>query len=237
MAKPRETSEPAPRDAAEPRDDAAPRDGAPSRGGATPLPSLSEPRRERADAARNRERVLAAARRLFAERGVHAVTMSEVAREAGVAKGTVFHRFGDRAGLALALLDEEERALQERILHGPPPLGPGAPPAERLRAFLAALAAFTIDNRALLLEVDGSAPGARYRTGAYRAWLHHVVVLLDELGVAGDRALHAHVLLAPLAADLVAYLHDDEGVTAEALSAALRAPRAHVGAELGIELL
>ena len=185
------------------------------------LPSLSAPRRERADAARNRERVLAAARRLFAERGVRAVTMSDVARAAGVAKGTVFHRFGARAGLALALVDEEERSLQERVLRGPAPLGPGAPPRERLRAFLAALAELTVDNRELLLEVDGAAPGARYRTGAYRAWLQHVVLLLDELGVAGDRALHAHLLLAPLAADLVAYLHDDEGVIAAALTAEL----------------
>src|SRR5215217_7933273 len=110
------------------------------------------PRRERADAARNRERVLAAARRLFADRGVRAVTMSDVAREAGVAKGTVFHRFGDRAGLALALVDEQERTLQERILRGSPPLGPGAPSRERLLAFLAALAALTVENRELLLE-------------------------------------------------------------------------------------
>src|SRR5215213_10604627 len=103
------------------------------------LPVSGAARSERADAARNRERVLAAARRLFAERGVRAVTMSDVAREAGVAKGTVFHRFGDRAGLALALVDEQERTLQERILRGSPPLGPGAPPRERLLAFLAAL--------------------------------------------------------------------------------------------------
>jgi AcrR family transcriptional regulator len=185
------------------------------------LPFHSAPRRERADAARNRERVLAAARRLFAERGVRAVTMSDVARAAGVAKGTVFHRFGDRAGLALALLDEAERSLQDQLLHGSPPIGPGAPPRERLRAFLAALAAFTVEHRELLLEVDGAAPGARYRTGAYRAWQQHVVVLLDELGAPGDRALHAHLLLAPLAADLVAHLHDAEDVTAEALSAGL----------------
>jgi AcrR family transcriptional regulator len=185
------------------------------------LPSAAEPRRERADAARNRERVLAAARRLFAQRGVRGVSMSDVAREAGVAKGTVFHRFGDRAGLALALLDEAERALQEQILRGPPPLGPGAPARERLRAFVAALAAFTVANRELLMEVDGAEPGARYRTGAYRAWLQHVVVLFDELATAGDRALRAHVLLAPLAADLVAYLHDDEAVTAAALTAEL----------------
>lgn len=186
----------------------------------TDLPVSGE-RRERADAARNRERVLTAAQRLFAEHGVRAVTMSDVAREAGVAKGTVFQRFGDRAGLALALVDEQERELQERILRGPPPLGPGAPPRERLAAFLAALATLTVANRELLLEIDHAAPAARYRTGAYRAWLQHVVLLLGELELPGDRALHAHVLLAPLAADLVGHLHDDEGVTADALTAAL----------------
>jgi AcrR family transcriptional regulator len=185
------------------------------------LPVIGGERRERADAARNRERVLAAARRLFAEHGVRAVTMSDVAREAGVAKGTVFHRFGDRAGLALALVDEHERSLQEQILRGPPPLGPGAPPRERLLAFLGALAELTVEHRELLLEVDGAAPGARYRTGAYGAWLQHVVLLLGGLDAPGDRALLAHVLLAPLAADLVAYLHDEEGVSTAALTAAL----------------
>ena len=202
-----------------------PREGSRRPGGAgspgAELPVSGGARAERADAARNRERVLAAARRLFAERGVRAVTMSDVARAAGVAKGTVFHRFGDRAGLALALVDAEERALQERILRGPAPLGPGAPARERLLAFLGALAVFTVDNRELLLEVDGAAPGARYRTGAYRAWLQHVVLLLDDLGTPGDRALQAHLLLAPLAADIVTYLHEDEDVTAAALTAAL----------------
>src|SRR5687768_18150434 len=101
------------------------------------LPNADEGRpRERADAARNRRRVLEAARQLFAERGVQAVTMSDVARAAGVAKGTIFHRFGDRPGLAQALVDEAERELQEQVLRGPPPLGPGAPPRERLTAFL-----------------------------------------------------------------------------------------------------
>ena len=72
----------------------------------TELPVEGRPRPERADAARNRARVLDAARRLFAAHGVTAVTMSDVAREAGVAKGTIFHRFGNRQGLAQALVDD-----------------------------------------------------------------------------------------------------------------------------------
>ena len=95
-----------------------------------PRPSLE--RRERADAAHNRRRVLAAAEELFASRGARAVTMEDIARAAGVGKGTLYRRFPDRASIAVALLDDHERALQERLLRGPPPLGPGAPPAERL---------------------------------------------------------------------------------------------------------
>jgi AcrR family transcriptional regulator len=164
----------------------------------------------RADAARNHAKVLSAARRLFARHGVSAVSMEQVAREAGVAKGTVFHRFGDRAGLARALLHGDEQALQERILHGPPPLGPGAAAATRLEAFLVALAELTDARRELLLAVDGSGPGGRYRTGAYAAWRLHVRVLLDELRPGADNDVLAHVVLAPLAADLVEHVRGHE---------------------------
>jgi AcrR family transcriptional regulator len=59
---------------------------------------------ERADAARNRARLREAARRLVGEHGAERVTMEAVAREAGVGKGTLFRRFGDRDGLLVALL-------------------------------------------------------------------------------------------------------------------------------------
>jgi AcrR family transcriptional regulator len=172
------------------------------------LPVEGQPRPERADAARNRRRVLDAARRLFDAHGVSAVTMSDVAREAGVAKGTIFHRFGDRQGLAQALVDDAERALQDELLRGPPPLGPGAPPQERLLAFLDALLTLGREHRDLLLEIDSAGPAARHRTGAYRAWLQHVALLLEHLP---DPVLAAHALLAPLAPELLFHLQEDEG--------------------------
>jgi AcrR family transcriptional regulator len=94
--------------------------------------------RERADAARNRVRVLTAAERLFSLHGVAAVTMDDVAAAAGVGKGTLYRRFGDKGGLAVALLDSREQALQQQILTGQPALGPGAPPAARLASFIEA---------------------------------------------------------------------------------------------------
>src|SRR5690348_5726499 len=90
---------------------------------------------ERADAARNRRRILAAAESLFARDGVAATSMDAIAFEAGVGKGTLFRRFGDRASLALALLESSESAFQEAFIRGPAPLGPGAPPCERQIAF------------------------------------------------------------------------------------------------------
>ena len=56
------------------------------------------------------DKVLAAAERLFAERGPCSVSMDAVAAAAGVGKGTLFRRFGDRAGLVQAVLSERERA-------------------------------------------------------------------------------------------------------------------------------
>ena len=99
------------------------------------LPLIEDDPLERADAARNRARILCSAARLFDERGIECVSMDDIADAAGVGKGTVFRRFGSRSSLAQAVLSERERAFQEHIVRGTPPLGPGAPPRERLSAF------------------------------------------------------------------------------------------------------
>ncbi len=173
-----------------------------------PRSGYSAPAKERADAARNRARVLAAAARLFHEHGVAAVSMDQVAAAAGVGKGTLFRRFGDKAGLAVALLDEQERGLQAAILSGPPPLGPGAEPVERLVAFLDAYADFLDDNLDLVHMSETARPGARYSIGAYRLWHRHVAYLLEQAGTP-DADYLAHALLAPLAADQRMALRDE----------------------------
>ncbi|MDF2709435.1 MAG: TetR family transcriptional regulator [Nonomuraea muscovyensis] len=170
-------------------------------GSAIPLELLrTPPVKERADASRNRAAVLEAAARLFAEHGVEAVSMDQVAAAAGVGKGTLFRRFGDKAGLAAALLDTRERVLQEAILSGPAPLGPGAPPAERLAAFVDAYLDYLLMHLALVRMSETAAPGARYRIGAYRFWHRHVAILLDGTP---DPEHTAHALLAALAAEHV----------------------------------
>lgn len=167
------------------------------------LARLREPApRERADAARNRAKILDVAARLFARHGVATVSMDQIAGEAGVGKGTLFRRFGDKAGLASALLNAREEDLQGAILGGPPPLGPGAPAGERLVAFVTAYARFLEANLDLVRLSETASPGARYRTGAYRFWRLHVRILLAEARPDLDADYLAHALLAPLAADL-----------------------------------
>jgi AcrR family transcriptional regulator len=166
------------------------------------------PRKERSDAVRNRAKILEVTARLFAEHGVDRVSMDQIAAEAGVGKGTLFRRFGDKAGLGVALLDERERELQNALVSGPPPLGPGAPTRDRLRAFLVAYAEFLDANLDLVHMSETASAGARYRVGGYLFWQHHVRNLIGQARPDLDADCMAHLLLAGLAADLRRAMRD-----------------------------
>jgi AcrR family transcriptional regulator len=160
---------------------------------------------ERADAARNRRRILAAAARLFEERGVEQVSMEAIASEAGVGKGTLFRRFGDRSGLVHSLLDERERAFQEALIRGEPPLGPGAPPVDRLCAFGHALIAHLEQHGDMLLAAETGARWVRFNARVYALYRAHVEMLVREIDPALDEDYFAEALLAPLGADIFLY--------------------------------
>ncbi|MFI6678342.1 TetR/AcrR family transcriptional regulator [Kribbella sp. NPDC050470] len=166
------------------------------------LPVVGQARPERADARRNRLKVLEAAERLFTEHGVKNVSLDAIAAAAGVGKGTVFRRFGDRAGLAVALLDERELELQAKVLSGPPPLGPGAPALERVTAFLDAYLDLLDRHIELFVDSENASEGARYRIGSYHLWHRHLSLLIEDARPDLDADYTAHLLLAPLAADL-----------------------------------
>jgi AcrR family transcriptional regulator len=183
------------------------------------LPLLNDPSApaERADAARNRAKVLAAAAALFAGRDPRTVTMDDIAKAAGVGRGTLYRRYPDVRSIAVALLDAHERALQEQLLRGEPPLGPGASPGERLAAFYAAMVELLDTHAHLVLGAETG--GARFRTGAYQFWATHVRALLIEAGVAEPDSL-VDALLAPLAAEV--YRHQRErGLGSEQIASGL----------------
>src|SRR6266702_5374217 len=114
---------------------------------------MNEARRERADAVRNRRAILAATEELLAAHRPQDISMEQVAAAAGVGKGTVFHRFGNRMGLMHALMVERARALEDAVTTGPPPLGEGAPDRDRLLAFLGAIIELVSRNKSLMAEL------------------------------------------------------------------------------------
>lgn len=181
------------------------------------LPILGQQPRERSDAARNRDAVLCAAQQLIDRCGVDAVTMDAVADAAGVGKGTVFRRFGNRAGLMARLLDESEAAWQGLVISGPPPLGPGAPPRERLLAFGRSRLVSNLERSDLLLAASGDTGARSY--AAYSFTATHVRYLLGEIGVRGDIALLATAILAPLEVPILRQQVDIESMDVERILA------------------
>jgi AcrR family transcriptional regulator len=159
------------------------------------LPLVDDEPPERRDAARNRDALLVACDALISEHGVDDVTMEAVAARAGVGKGTVFRRFESREGLMAAVLNRSETAFQASILSGPPPIGPGAEPMERLLAFGHARIELNLLHRSLIAAA-GRAGARSYAAVSFTAM--HVRYLLTELGVHGDIPFLATALLAPL---------------------------------------
>jgi AcrR family transcriptional regulator len=176
------------------------------------LPVVGGEPHERADAARNRQKVLEAAACLFARDGAENVTMEAVAAHAGVGKGTLFRRFGDRASLARSVLGESERQLQEALIRGPAPLGPGAAPLERLCAFGTAYLDFLETHGQLLVAAEFGAPGLRLVSPVYAFYRTHVALLLREGGLAERAEYLSDVLLAPLAASMFRYQREVRGL-------------------------
>lgn len=170
---------------------------------------------ERGDAARNRALLLEAARRLVAERGADAVTTDDIVAAAGVGKGTLFRRFGSRAGLMMVLLDEDERAGQEAFLFGPPPLGPDAPPTDRLVAFGRERIRFVHTHHQLLTAVNRD-PQSRYNAPAM-VLRTHVRVLLAAAHTTGDLDAQTDALLALLDVDYIEHHLAEGGQTLQTL--------------------
>lgn len=164
-------------------------------------------RKERADAIRNREAVLAAAARLFTERGdPDRVSMDDIAAAAGVGKGTLFRRFGDRVGLVKALVEQRTEQLRADVVAGPPPLGPGAPAGERVLALLDALLRLKLDTRPLMLALESAGSGSPYLNDTYALWHAQLTSLLAEVRGERDADFLAHALLAAVRSDLIEHL-------------------------------
>lgn len=185
------------------------------------LPISGQRPPERADAARNRARIVEALRRLLVDRTPCEISTDDIAAAAGVGKGTIYRRFRDRGELMQALLDDREQAFQAAVLSGDPPLGPGAEPAERLTAFLCALVDQLEEVGDLIAEVEAGqhwlfSPPQRFRR-------LHIRVLLGQARPDLDAGPLADALLAPLTADAFRYQRDHAGYRPDRIKAAVQA--------------
>lgn len=188
-------------------------------------------RGERRDAAEHRRQVLDAARRLFDARGVDAVSMDEIAREAGVGKGTLYRRYAHKGALCEALLDESTRRLQAEVLAR---VGRGAadgPALAQLDFLLVRLVAHDEEHGALLGAVRDAACGERrgalYGRAPYDWQRLTALALLRRAVAAGecpplDAEYLADAILAPLDIDLYLFQRQRRGLTPERIVAGLR---------------
>ncbi len=165
--------------------------------------------------AATRERLLAAARRLFGERGYEATSIESVLDASGVARGALYHHFQSKAELFDAVLADVLVEIAERSAAA---AAAGKNPLEELRAGSHAWLAMALDpaiQRIALLDPTTAVGWARWREqdqahslGGLRATL---LRLTDEGRVPpGQAELLAHVLLAALneAALFVAFAED-----------------------------
>ncbi|MFD4320743.1 TetR/AcrR family transcriptional regulator [Streptomyces sp. NPDC058548] len=186
-------------------------------------------RPERADALRNREAVLAAADALFAtSSSPQSVSMDDIAAAAGVGKGTLFRRFGDRSGLIGALIASRLDPLQQAVQEAQD--AAGSSPRQRVLDLLDASLRFKIENRNLMSAAEDAGLSSPYQAGHYGWWHDILRTALGQVPGVHDPDFTAHALLAAIRADLVAHLIDDQKMTPEALRSSLAA---HIDNVLG----
>src|SRR3954447_5434824 len=155
--------------------------------------------------AATRERLLAAARELFAARGYAAVGTEEIVRAAGVTRGALYHQFRDKEQLFEAVFEQVEAEVTQRIAEGAMQ-GGAADPLGALRAgaraFLAVCAEPEIE-RILLLDAPAVLGWERWRAIGLRYGLGLVAGTLAagmEAGAIAPQPVTplAHVVLGAL---------------------------------------
>lgn len=195
-------------------------------------------RDERRDAAENRALLLATAERLFAEKGVAAVKMAEIAATAGVGKGTLYRRFSNKGELCLGLMDTRLRAFQDVQLAKMRELtAAGASYLEQLAHFLEALVTFTAEHMPLLCEVqqysqsmdEGEVERPHYWQYMTVHGLLQRAVRAGEMRPEVDVAYTAEALLAPLNAQTFRFQLEQLAFTPARIQAGLRGLVAALG--------
>jgi len=199
----------------------------------------SHRRHERRDAAEHRQRILEVARHLFAEHGVDAVSMHQIAMAAGIGQGTLYRRYAHKGALCMDLLHESHERFGEEIASLLAATAT-SPALERLDGVLEHMVAFLEEQGALLSPI--AVANARYwlcdepassrqfapRHAPLYDWLREVLAgLLAEAVERGelvslDIPYIADAILTTLNPMFYRYQRQERGFTAERILQGLR---------------
>ncbi len=169
--------------------------------------------RSRADAIKNRALLLATAKRLFAQQKVADVTMSAVADAAGVGKGTLYRHFENKFELSMALLDEDQRDLQDRTLRR---MRDEGGTIETLQWFIAEVLLFTERNNELLCASAGeNGPIGSLAHPAHWWWRVTLRGLVAQINAACNADYVADAIFVLLDVHNVYFLRHERGYSLE----------------------
>nr|WP_173009889.1 TetR/AcrR family transcriptional regulator [Mycolicibacterium sp. P9-64] len=166
---------------------------------------------------------MAAASQLFDDATDPAgVPMDAIAEAAGVGKGTLFRRFGDRSALLLAVYDQRLSELRDAMRTSVPAAADD--PVERIADILEAIVLFKLRNRRLMRAVEDARNGATslYSSAQYREIHDLITESLLDMDWSLNVGWTAHALLAPTRIDLIEHLATNENLSATRIAGELR---------------
>ena len=140
----------------------------------------SATRKPRADAQRNRERILEVARHAFTRHGAEA-TLDDIARRAGIGPGTLYRHFPTRD----ALIEAVYRGEVEKLTAAGTRYAATKPPLDALRAWMLLFIDHVADKRLILPAMDTVAGGSMRLIEGARGLIHSAFLALVE------RAIHS----------------------------------------------
>ncbi|BCO36170.1 TetR/AcrR family transcriptional regulator [Mycobacterium heckeshornense] len=175
------------------------------------------------DKSARRDEIMAAAKEVFARKGFHAATIADVAKQAGLAYGSVYWYFDSKEDLFHALMAVEEQALRSHLAAAVDAPGGDGVEASFRAAVQATLEFFEADKATVkLLFRDAYALGDRFEKhlgGIYERFIDDIetfIVVAQQRGevVAAPPRMVAYTLAALIGQLAHRRLSTDDGVTA-----------------------